>query len=456
MNKKIFNNRKFSQSASSISLTVIVIGLILVINYFGGHNQIELDLTKNKIHAFSDQTNKVMHELKADLRAEYFGDSNGKARYTPLFENYQRLSNHFKIEYIDPNKEPARVRASGIKKINTLVLTYQQKSVKIDDLSEEKITNSILKIEKEKKQTACFVVGHGESSIEDITQNGMQSLKIGLEDQAYEVKEVLLSNVNLITTCNSILMLGPHGDLSKNELKSLEEYLNHGGRAVFAVDAELAQKEKLSKDFRQLLNGWGVIVKDGLIVDPESRKAGMDASVVMINLFNPTHLITKDYLQPSYFPFVRPIDPVAVAPSGLMSITSLAKTNENAWSELDIDSFVKGSAQYNEGVDIKKGMQSVAVAITGKHDTRIVVFGSSQMVNNQYARFGGNLDLFLNSVSWILQDENLISIRTKSDDEGRVELTEQNSIKIFWIIIVVIPFTIMLLGILIWLKRKNR
>ena len=108
-------------------------------------------------------------------------------------------------------------------------------------------------------------------------------------------------------------------------------------------------------------------------------------------------------------------------------------------------------------------MLSVAVAAWGKlknsnasRESRVVVFGSSQMVNNQYSRFGGNADLFMNAVSWVLQDENLISIRTKSDEQGKVEISEQNGIKLFWIIVVVIPFTFMLLGVLVWLQRKNR
>ena len=455
------NHRKFSQSTSSISISIIVIGLILVINYFAGHNQIEIDFTQNKIHAFSDQTQKVMSHLEYDLKAEFYGDAPTKAKYAPLFENYQRLSQKFKIEYIDPFKEPTRVKASGIKKVNTLVLIYQGRSIKLDELNEEKITNGIIKIQKETKSSVCVVVGHGEASIEDATQNGMQSLKLSLEDQSYEVKEVSLSRVDLNSFCSSIVVLGPHGDLNSIEIKSISDYLIQGGRMVLALDAELTPKEKLSKDLRKLLSIWGIDVKDGIIVDPDSRKMGTDTSVVMINLYNPKQVITKNFQQPSYLPFARPVDFIAPAPSGL-GITSIAKTNDQSWAETDVATFVKGTSQFNSGTETK-GMLSVAVAAWGKlknsnasRESRVVVFGSSQMVNNQYSRFGGNADLFMNAVSWVLQDENLISIRTKSDEQGKVEISEQNGIKLFWIIVVVIPFTFMLLGVLVWLQRKNR
>jgi ABC-type uncharacterized transport system involved in gliding motility auxiliary subunit len=88
-------------------------------------------------------------------------------------------------------------------------------------------------------------------------------------------------------------------------------------------------------------------------------------------------------------------------------------------------------------------------------DTRLVVFGSSQFANNQYSRFGGNLDLFLNSVSWALEDESLISIRSKDDETGKIELSQNEGILIFWLSVVIIPILIAIFGIVIWMRRKK-
>ena len=83
------------------------------------------------------------------------------------------------------------------------------------------------------------------------------------------------------------------------------------------------------------------------------------------------------------------------------------------------------------------------------------MFGSSQFANNQYSRFGGNLDFFLNSVSWAIEDESLISIRSKEDESGRVELSQNEGIIIFWVSVVIIPLLIAALGIVIWIRRKK-
>ncbi len=49
---------------------------------------------------------------------------------------------------------------------------------------------------------------------------------------------------------------------------------------------------------------------------------------------------------------------------------------------------------------------------------RIVVFGDSDFVTNGYLGIPGNRDLFLNSVNWLAQQENLISIRPRDPERS--------------------------------------
>ena len=105
---KELNKRSLSFGINSIFTVVLVIGLVGVTNFFASQYPKKLDLTKNKIHTFSDQSAKVMKALNDDLKAEFFGDSGSKERYRPIFDNYKKLSNKFKFELVDPNKEPTR------------------------------------------------------------------------------------------------------------------------------------------------------------------------------------------------------------------------------------------------------------------------------------------------------------------------------------------------------------
>ena len=64
---------------------------------------------------------------------------------------------------------------------------------------------------------------------------------------------------------------------------------------------------------------------------------------------------------------------------------------------------------------------------TQKPETRIVVFGDSDFASNGYLGIPGNRDLFLNSVNWLAQQENLISIRPRDPEDRRVTLTRRRS-----------------------------
>jgi ABC-type uncharacterized transport system involved in gliding motility auxiliary subunit len=60
----------------------------------------------------------------------------------------------------------------------------------------------------------------------------------------------------------------------------------------------------------------------------------------------------------------------------------------------------------------------------------------------------------LNSVNWLAQDEDLISIRPKSSTNRRVDLTESQRNTLFWLLVALIPLAVIGSGGYIWWKRK--
>ena len=89
-----------------------------------------------------------------------------------------------------------------------------------------------------------------------------------------------------------------------------------------------------------------------------------------------------------------------------------------------------------------------------KPETRIVVFGDSDFVANRYLGIPGNKDLFLNSVNWLAQQENLISIRPRDPESRGVTLTAERAQIIFWLSILIIPGLILALGVQTWWRRR--
>jgi ABC-type uncharacterized transport system involved in gliding motility auxiliary subunit len=91
---------------------------------------------------------------------------------------------------------------------------------------------------------------------------------------------------------------------------------------------------------------------------------------------------------------------------------------------------------------------------TPKPEARVVVFGDSDFAANATLQIQGNRDLFLNTIGWLSQQENLISIRPKEADDRRLTMTSAVQTNIMWLALLVIPAAIFTTGIYTWWRRR--
>ena len=82
------------------------------------------------------------------------------------------------------------------------------------------------------------------------------------------------------------------------------------------------------------------------------------------------------------------------------------------------------------------------------------VFGDSDFATNGYLGVEGNRDLFMNTLGWLAQQENLISIRPRDPEDRRITLTADQQVRIFWLTVFIIPGLILLGGVHTWWRRR--
>jgi ABC-type uncharacterized transport system involved in gliding motility auxiliary subunit len=124
--------------------------------------------------------------------------------------------------------------------------------------------------------------------------------------------------------------------------------------------------------------------------------------------------------------------------------------------------------QINESTD-KRGPISIGAAVSApvtqatpagtqgdkaRPETRVAVVGNSTFADNTTIAFQGNKDLFMNTVSWLAQQENLISIRPKEPDDRRLALTAIQQRNITWLAFPIIPLLILASGVYVWWRRR--
>jgi ABC-type uncharacterized transport system involved in gliding motility auxiliary subunit len=461
-NQKSLQSRSAAYGLNSTVTIVLVLGILGTLNFLAVRYPAKLDLTKNKSNTLNDQTVKIVKGITQPVHAVLYTKAQQKEQVWPLLQNYKGLNPKFDVEYVDIDKEITRAKTAGIRKVNTLQLTVGTKENKIDDVTEEKVTNALIKMLKEKSERLCVITGNGEKSVTVTDKDGYSQVKKALEDQSFEVKEMNLlqdpdtsKTGKIPATCDAIAVIGPTKSFLDAETKMLREYLADGGRGLFAVDVDLKSGTETAPEILALLQSWNIKFENGLIVDPVSQRLNLDASVALVVDFSKTSPITRDSHEQCLFPFARPLQTVSGTPG--VTASYLARTTPTAFLVTNFKELQNGAVKPTQA-------QQMIVAATAEgrmpgskasRETRIVAFGSSMFATNYFTRFGGNLDLMMNSTAWLLENESLISIHSKDEAPGKIDLSQKSGILIFWLTVVLIPLGIATAGIVIWAIRRR-
>jgi ABC-type uncharacterized transport system involved in gliding motility auxiliary subunit len=89
-----------------------------------------------------------------------------------------------------------------------------------------------------------------------------------------------------------------------------------------------------------------------------------------------------------------------------------------------------------------------------KAEGRVVAIGDADFASNQLLSFQGNQDFLLNTVAWLAQDADLISIRPKEPDDQRMFLTRQQQQNVSLLALLLLPGLFVVLGIASWWRRR--
>lgn len=222
-----------------------------------------------------------------------------------------------------------------------------------------------------------------------------------------------------------------------------------------------------ARGIEEFLLNYGVALKNDVVVDPMSRMFGADFRMPVVAEYA-KHPITENFGIASFFPVARSVNPDNDKVPKWGKINVLASTGPKSWAETDMEELKKGRAEFKEGEDAA-GPVPVAVALTIGEDrpqdpykaekhpvAKMVVFGDSDFVNNEYISASGNRDLFLNSVRWLAGEEDLIAIRPRSSNNTPLFLKAFQARLLFILPVLVLPGIELVSGVMIITRRKRR
>ena len=84
-----------------------------------------------------------------------------------------------------------------------------------------------------------------------------------------------------------------------------------------------------------------------------------------------------------------------------------------------------------------------------------MVFGDSDFTSNAFLDVAGNGNLFLNCVSWMTGEGELVSIAPRKDDFVPLYLTPEQARALFSLCVIGVPLSVLIAGLFVWVRRRS-
>jgi gliding motility-associatede transport system auxiliary component len=453
-----FSKRSSQMGTNATILSVAVIAILGVLNFLGFRHPKRFDLTTDKQFSVSDQTRKIVGGLTKDLTIVRFARSSDSTPDSERFEDlmiaYKHLSPHFQFKDVNPQEKPDVAKEYGAKRMGDVIVAYGDQKVPIEGgagggPSESDVTNTILKVTRNTVKTVCFVTGHGEKSLTDYATDGYAQIAESLKKETYSTKSVnLISENGVPSDCDVLVIPGPTKPFFPQETAMISKYLDAGGKALIEVDPDTESK------LDSIFQAWNISVGNNVVIDASGmgQLLGTGPEIPLVVEYGDSPITKSLQRQMTFFPIARTAS-IADKSKTDPSAVELLKTSPRSFTKQKLEHTVK----YDPKTDTL-GPLSLGVAASkkvGDKSARLVVVGDSDFATNQViAGPGSDADFFLDSVNWLAQDEDQISIRPKAETSRHLTLTLSQATALVWIDRLFLPGIVIVFGISIWWKRR--
>ncbi|VAX25492.1 hypothetical protein MNBD_NITROSPINAE02-1177 [hydrothermal vent metagenome] len=463
--KKLLAGKGARYGANMVVMTSVFIVILGFMAVLGVQKKKRIDLTKTGRFTLSSQSTKLLTTLKNPVKVIAFyrsesGSLHAQQRQTArdLLEEYASVSDKFTFSFIDPDRKPGLASKYGVSEYRIMLLMAGGKQVKVGSEREEKITNGLIKLLRKKRKFVYFVKGHGEKDLSSSKKDGYSAARDAILNENFEIKELFLMRMKEIPEDASVVVVSsPKRELTQDELDKLSAYYKRGGALLVQIDPGHPP------GFRTWLESFGFKLQTDVIIDQQSQLYGANALTPVVYAYHKKHPLTSEFSLSSYFPIANS---VYIDEDPKKGRYQLALTGPNSWTEMDKDQLESGSAEYDEKTE-KRGpvpvMSVTTIEVESVKDEqggsrkrygKFILVGDSDYANNTNINLAGNGDLFLNTISWLGEEAELIAVRAKRKNLTPIVLTAAQGRAIFWIPVVMIPSVVLLTGIGIYSRRK--
>jgi len=505
---KAVRNKWFSTEASKRKalvgtnvavMSIFAASIFAIVGFLNNRHYIRFDLTLTGKYTLSPKTKNILKNLDKPIVVTTLFNQ-GEMFYeqiVDILKEYAHHSDQIKIENIDPLRNRSRVEELAMRlKISDLQLNSvvfecgeQSKHVLQSEVierqypfkfkGEESFTEAILNVTQEKQTTIYFVQGHGERQFDDYDRQGISGLANSLKrDNSCVAPLNILDKKQIPDDCDVLVVAGPSKSYLTEELNIIRNYLENRGKLLLMM--EPAVSPNIPTGFKTLLAEYGIVVRDDIVIYNTVKMPlfGLQtvAEIYVGNEEYGEHKITDDLKNYNTILYgACSVD--AAPPNDQMPYEAkiLMNAPDSAWGETDVADLRYKKPEKNMEMDVLSPISLAVVAevkelpktITQAHPAmandpnakpkgaRLVVYGDVDFATNEFADNPGNKDLIRNSISWLAKKETQLGISAKESDFRKAVIHPTQMKVIFWVSIAGIPVIPIIIGGIVWWKRRR-
>jgi hypothetical protein len=516
MNQAVKNTDRF-RAGSNTALSLIGAAVILgAVNYLSMRHYARGDWTAAGIYTLSDKSVKMLGALDKDVEM-YVLWSQADPRFPDikeLLDRYLAASPRLKLEVLDQDLNPERVQmiidkygakmrdmGGGMLAVEASIIVVSGENVKFvsssdfedmggdmlqqepsgaqDEVSgykaEQAISSAVLSVTSESQAKICFTQGHEEWVFEGFGGRGLGSIKQGLIQDGYKVEAItLMGSSRAPAGCEMVAVVGPQKALMEEEAALLDTFLNRGGRLLLLLDPIVEGDAFSATGLERLCAKAGIKLSQDIVLETNPARLVSSSPLSFIASEFTTHDAVAQLNLPDSvgadvkkqigaYPVVFSMARSLVQRKGGEAVAEiLAKTSEESWGEVDLQSMGSGDSVPSKDQYDTQGPAVIAMAaIVGTSEDkdkagRLIVVGDSDFLTEDLFLNDGlaNRDFWSGLVGWLSSRADLISIAPKNPEHVRLNLTEGDVGTVWQLVIGEILFFVVL-GVVVWLRRRR-
>jgi ABC-type uncharacterized transport system involved in gliding motility auxiliary subunit len=463
-------------------VVVLGLGILIAINVIYteiGKRQpaalLRADLTAGQTNSLSPQSIRVAQDLTQTVTVYgFFRASESSAQNTAanLLKEYQKYTNKLNVQMVDPDVHPELAIQFQLTHSSVVIFAEGKHQETAASTSETDFTGALLRLRNNvQKKIAILNIP---SPLSFSSGGSQQSVAATLADSGLAKENyIVLPPYNLVVSPTisvkdvDVMIVpppNPNTTVPDNAVRALSDYLDQGGHVLMIGDPQAGPLPAA------ILHKYGLTEGRGIIVEQSQQNVWGQSPVQVLVTTYPSFTITRDMNNvPTAYYIAEPIIVPTTTITGFTSTPFIQSSATAVYGEITQDQSGQTTLQpvaggpappYNIGVAVEQTVDAATnytdTQTTKPQVTRLVVIGDYDFVSDQITGqvASSNLDMFYNTVNWLSQSEERISVRPADTTDRTITMSGQTQNLIAWSTIVFLPVLVLIGGGIVWWRRR--